>query len=154
MGTWIIVLVVIATIAVLTFSMLAKDESLNDPFLPYADLLSKEQTVSAAAKRNFSCTFVLTETGQKCSLKPNDGLFSEILVTIKTLPESVFFSVAHNALWVGDLVALWGQPEVEWPGSQAVLSWAGRPARALVCGRSSDHRLKPSMAVCSVSFIL
>jgi hypothetical protein len=152
--TWIIVLIVIVIALVLAFSTLTKDELLHDPFLPYADLLSKELIEAAASKRHFSCAFVMSETRQKCSLRPNDGLFSEIRITIKTVPESVFFGVVRNALRVGDLVALWGQPEVAWPGSQPVLSWANRPARALVCTRSADQRLKMNMSVCSVSFEL
>jgi hypothetical protein len=62
---------------------------------------------------NFSCQFVLSEGQQSCSFRPDDGVFSTIYITIaQGVPLHLTFELETGAMQVGDLVLLWGKPDM------------------------------------------
>ncbi len=124
MGTWVIILIIVGSILVLTFSMMGQASPPFDPFLPYTDLLTKNQTRDAMMNWNFSCQFVLSEGQQSCSLRPDDNIFSTIYVTIaQGVPLHMTFEVEKDTLQLGDLVLLWGKPGNRGRFQRSVLSW-------------------------------
>ncbi len=127
-----IVLTVTATILIFVVQSITQSSPPFDPFAPYADLLNKGQTLESLASRKFSCEFALLEASQKCSLIPEDGNFSKIIVTINEgVPNDISFQVNEDMLMVGDLVVVWGQPEKQ--KTRAILSWSEDiTARAVV----------------------
>jgi len=123
-----VVLTIAATILIFAVSVLAQGSpARDDPFLPYADLLSSYQARLAIKDDEFICTFILMEAGTRCTLYPKDTLFSEIGVWLTfDVPKSVSFLVINNSLRLGDLALLWGMPEklssfyIHWPEQNGV----------------------------------
>jgi hypothetical protein len=112
MRTLIIGLMIIVVILVFVFSALAQGSPPSDLFLAYADLLTKDQTRSVVDSKNVSCEFALFEVSRICSFVPDDGIFSDIWVTmVSDAPKGIAFQVIEGAVRVGDLAALWGKPD-------------------------------------------
>jgi hypothetical protein len=150
MSIGVVILVVTVTVLVLMLSMPTQGSPPFDPFLPYADLLSKDQMFAAVRSSEFSCTERYEEARMACSFKPDDGVFFEIFILIKgDRPEGITFQVKEDALRVGDLAALWGKPDATLSGTALWLKWDSARMTAIV---PSADRLNHFAPVRVVSF--
>jgi hypothetical protein len=152
MTTGVVILVVIASILVSLISMPTPGSPPPDPFLPYADLLTKGHILDALESRKFSCEFALLEASQLCSFKPHDDLFSKINVIVneQSVPEYITFVVEKDAIRMGDLIALWGRPNRLYPHIESTVMWTeldGFTVTALVPSADRLNYLAPVWAV-------
>jgi hypothetical protein len=97
-----------------------------DPFAPYSDLMPG-QSRDALTQWEFNCaTTIIPSFSESCSLTPESGIFSEIQVKFAAdtgrIEKTVFLS-RENRLSLGDLVLLWGKPEIDIYGRTANLRW-------------------------------
>jgi hypothetical protein len=97
-----------------------------DPFAPYADILP-EQPKEGLSQQGFTCQFNIAPSFEEsCTLPPGTGIFSEIQVTIASQSgqvSRVVFRPREGALTVGDLVLLWGDPEIAIYSRTANFRW-------------------------------
>ena len=152
MRAWVAVLTMMHVILVFTFSAGAQGSPPPYPFLPYADLLSKQQALVAVENQKFACQYVLQEVSQKCSMRPKDRFFSEISLTvIGGVPESVVFKVINDSIQVGDLVLLWGRPDMR---AFQYIFWPERNGVTMSATVTPADRLNYLAPVWEVSFNL
>jgi hypothetical protein len=96
----------------------------HDIFAPYADIMPG-QRFSNAHKYGFDCVEDIS-TGDYCSYRPPSGLFIIISLTGRGyIIQHTEFGIRKNGLVAGDLMALWGQPDIEYHGAK-VLHWGYR----------------------------
>jgi hypothetical protein len=98
----------------------------SDPFSTYADIMPG-QPFSQAEKYGFECAEAVN-LELICSFKPQSGLFNLILLAGQAnIIHSAEFGIRDGGLFVGDLTALWGQPQIE-VGAARMLRWGLRYA--------------------------
>ena len=120
------VVMTIASLSEVTVMAVRRSEPPFDPFAPYADILPG-QSRDGVAQRGLNCQFDLVPLFEEiCTLTPETGGFSEILV--KIAPHTgrisrVVFKPREGTLTVGDLVLLWGDPEITFHSQTANLRW-------------------------------
>jgi hypothetical protein len=145
MRTWVI-LTIACTLLIFGFSALAHGHTPIDPFLAYADLLSKDDIIAGMQDWEFFCVTVFSEPRSVCSFEPDDDVFSIIYISfLQGVPQTVDFQVKEHTLRVGNLMLLWGRPDKNVPYS-APLLWSGRDgvtASAFVSSAGRPHYLSP-----------
>jgi len=96
----------------------------RDPVAEFADVLPG-QPKSAIVARGFSCpALAYRSPNEHCSLRPKRSAFSHVDVDIVSGRIShSSFNVRSNLLRVGELVLLWGIPEIEAGANTVVLRW-------------------------------
>lgn len=113
LGFYITVGAVILTLAV---TILARREAPADPFSVYLDILPGKPR-SAVIERGFAC--------ETCAYRPTSGAFSRIVVVVANGSiVSATFTARENQVTVGDLVLLWGTPNIQSRGRFASLNWS------------------------------
>ncbi len=151
MGMWITILVVMSSILILMLSMPTQGSPPPDPFLPYADLLHRDSALDVVENGSFSCAKIFSGDRQMCSHRPVDRAFFYIRVTVeREAPHEVSFQVTKDALYLGDLVLLWGRPDTLFPYSAPTLQWSipdGRTVSALVPSANRLNYLAPVQVV-------
>ena len=96
----------------------------RNPFFAYVDVLPG-QPKSVAIARSFVCPAQIYDTqDEHCDFRPKSGVFSHVAVDIVDGTISYgSFTVRNKTLRVGDLVLLWGMPDIEEHGFVVVLRW-------------------------------
>jgi hypothetical protein len=104
-----------------------------DPFASYADLLLLEPP-DEFISRGFNCTVEFApKFAWNCTLNPPTGTFADIQVRIAYGDDGisqVTYRPRQNALSLGDLVLLWGTPEVSLASGRVNFNWPDVHARA------------------------
>ena len=139
--------------------VLMRHNPLRNPFALYARLFPG-QSAAAVTRWPFVCRFTPTESPspadiETCVLNPPDGPFSEVYVIILgQLINQTGFEVRGKELSLGDLVMLWGQPEIHWMkmmhGHVVSLTWATTGAASSVL--SDSIRIDSMLPMRSVAF--
>jgi hypothetical protein len=85
----------------------------TDPFQAFPDIFFRQSTAHLIAQ-GFTCQIHQIRSAfneDYCAYAPSSGFFSQLrLSMIGGVSQSVSITVRDNALRVGDLVQLWGQP--------------------------------------------
>jgi hypothetical protein len=109
----------------------------SNPFAAFADVFP-DQPSSAAASRGFLCPSpgaddTYQDTSEEtCSFRPESGPFFQVRVNISgDMIRHIDFRMRENTLRVGDLIGLWGSPEVDEYSRSAYLHWRSRGIFAL-----------------------
>jgi hypothetical protein len=141
------------TLVILSIRLLLQTAVPLDPFASVADVLA-EQSESDLRERGFSCSatdnYNALTPQVLCKFSPERGIFSTVAIMfVNGNVHNRFVLVRDGALTVGDLVRLWGRPDIhqhgfwgqlEWPGSSDMditVSYHGRyslflPVRSIV----------------------
>jgi hypothetical protein len=110
-----LVLLTIASVSVTALATIPRSQPPFDPFAPYADILPG-QSQDAVVQRGFDCQFnIAPVSNESCTLTLETGIFSEIQVMIALdtgQVSRVVFKPRETTLTLGDLVLLWGRPEI------------------------------------------
>jgi hypothetical protein len=121
-----LVLMTIASVSATALVTIPHNEPPFDPFAPYADILPG-QSPDAVLQRGFNCRFNITPVyNESCTLTLETGIFSEIRVWIARdtgWVSRVVFIPREKTLTLGDLVFLWGSPEIAIYSQLANLRW-------------------------------
>ncbi len=114
------ILVMVAAVTALARHM----QPPSNPFSAYADIFQR-QPRSALVARGFSCSHRAPDNYDiTCILKPPEGVFSQVSAGFsQDFIRYTTVMVRENMLRVGDLVALWGRPEVHEYGHVAMFVW-------------------------------
>jgi hypothetical protein len=118
--------------------MLAGDTAAPfNPFAPYADVFPG-QPRSAVVDRGFSCPSVrdydtYQDTSEEtCIFRPESDPFFDVQVVLSSDSiHQIMFAIHDNRLRVGNLIALWGKPEVQVKSHLVYLFWRSRKINAL-----------------------
>jgi hypothetical protein len=105
-------------------SLRQSSTQISDPFAAFADVFPG-QPKSAATARGFSCPAgTYGSPNEHCMLYLKGSVFSHVGVDVVdgTIRYSSF-TVRKSTLRVGDLVLLWGMPDIEARGDVVVLRW-------------------------------
>jgi hypothetical protein len=128
----------------------------SNPFASFADVLPG-QPRSALVARGFSCPvsfFIATDpdvTDETCVFYQAIDIFRQVQVTVSQgVIRHLTFIMRENALTIGDLAALWGNPEVQEYGRSVDLFWRSHGVYAIASNISG--RFSPFLPVWSVSF--
>jgi hypothetical protein len=98
----------------------------HDIFAPYSDVMPG-QPFTHAQQYGFDC-IEDNHVGEQCSYRPTTGLFNIIsLMGQGHIIQHTEFGIRQNSLVAGDLIALWGQPDIEYHGAK-ILHWGYRYA--------------------------
>jgi hypothetical protein len=118
------VLMTIASVSVTALLTYGRSEQPVDPFAPYADIMPG-QSRDAVSQHGFNCQLVILLFNESCLLNPEMGIFSEIQVRIGVdgRVRSVIFTPREKTLTYGDLVLLWGRPQIAIYSRIANLRW-------------------------------
>jgi hypothetical protein len=118
------VLMTIASVSVTALLTYGRSEQPVDPFAPYADILPG-QSHDAVLQYGFNCQLEISLFNESCLLNPEMGIFSEIQVRIgvNDRVRSVIFTPREKTLTYGDLVLLWGRPQIAIYRQIANLRW-------------------------------
>jgi hypothetical protein len=132
LGVYLGILVIVAVVTALTRHMPAS----SNLFSAYAHFFPG-QLKSAVVARGFSCPVSFFSPGvteESCILNLATGSFSQIQVTISHgVIFQTFFTLRGDWLKLGDLISLWGIPQIHeyehsvsflWPGHGVVASAA------------------------------
>jgi hypothetical protein len=96
-----------------------------NPFASFADVFPG-QPRSAIEARGFSCALTPYPTyAEACIYWPKTGDFSLVRIAFSSpdAVSSISFGARDNTLRLGDLVALWGRPEVHKYGRSTYFFW-------------------------------
>lgn len=122
--------------------MMAAHREISNPFSDYSDLMGDDARL-AALTRGFTCKFGSSEiTYDYCVQEQPNTLFSRLSMRLSggRVIENVF-SLHENMLKLGDLGALWGEPEIWLYCETIVASWPDRHIMSLIApsrtGRTS-----------------
>jgi hypothetical protein len=102
-------------------------ETLDDPFLAYADVFPG-QPGSAAIARDFVCNQVTlpssADVSEVCIYYPLTGPFSQVNVMVwDGLIVGTNFSIRERTMTMGDLILWWGDAELSSAGEWGMLRW-------------------------------
>jgi hypothetical protein len=120
------VVTTIASVAVMALVSVQRSEQPFNPFAPYSDLLPG-QAEQVVLNREFRCQISIIPLFYKsCSLTLASGIVAEVQVIIT--PDTgrinkVVFKSRANRLVLGDLIALWGKPEIAVYSHMVNLRW-------------------------------
>ena len=100
-----------------------------NPFSVYRNIMPG-QSRDSVLRRGFKCQFnqIMPSLEETCSLTPETGIFSEIQVRFVSAPymgkvSQTIFKPREKMLPLGDLVLLWGRPEIAIYGQTVNLHW-------------------------------
>ena len=108
-----LVLAMLST-SVMALVTIPNNQPTPDPFAPYAGILLG-QTHDSISHPEFDCQFdYMTSLEESCRLTLENGIFSEIYIWIAqdTGRIKVAFMPREKTLTLGDLMLLWGKPEI------------------------------------------
>ena len=114
-----------------------------NPFAAFADIFPGEPQ-SAVDARAFICTRGLYDylPNQHCSLDTAAGAFTQVGVVVADgVIDEISFRLRDDTLQVGDLMLLWGIPEVVAQRHAVYLYWHERHVIALVRDYSGEFSL-------------
>lgn len=126
-----IMLATLVSISVITLGVYALAQQMeqpSNPFSPYVDIFLG-QPQSAVVAQGFSCAMYFnggyySGLDDYCTLKLAQGAVSSIGVLIsQDVGRQITFGLRENTLRLGDLVALWGRPNVHQYGPSVSFSW-------------------------------
>jgi hypothetical protein len=123
-----LILLTITSVSMMVVTAIAGSQPRFDPFGEYADIMPG-QSQDALSERGFNCQFKLIPTFEEiCSLIPEMRIFSEIQVRLVSNPSTgrvsqTIFKLPEDRLTYGDLVLLWGKPQIIIYGQTANLRW-------------------------------
>ena len=84
----------------------------SNPFASYADVFPGQPTTNLA-ERGFSCALDYHNQYEYCQLYPATGAFSQLSVAVSKDQISIIsFTMRDSVLKAGDLIVLWGTPDV------------------------------------------
>jgi hypothetical protein len=120
------IVMTITAISEVTVMAIRRSEPPFDPFAPYADILPGQSREGVSA-RGFNCQFVTGPHFEEiCTLTPEASVFATIQPTIAVNTgriSRVVFWLREKTLTVGDLVILWGEPEIAIYSRTANFRW-------------------------------
>ena len=121
--------ITITSFSMMVATAISRSRPPFDPFAPYTDILPG-QSRDSVSQRGFQCQFnqIVPSLQETCSLSPQTAIFSEIQTSFATNPYSgrvsqTIFKLPENRLTYGDLVLLWGKPQIAIYGQTANLRW-------------------------------
>ncbi len=135
-----LVLIGIASVFVLALATNRDNQPPFNPFAPYADILSA-QSPDTFLQRGFNCPFKRTSTFDDtiCFLALDNGVFLRIHARFPYNSDQVstlIFIPRDNAVLLGQLVLLWGKPELLGSSQYANFQW---PSRHIIAVPQSDN---------------
>ena len=144
-----------ATFVTILFSRigLIGRESIGDPFLAYASIVPGQHW-GGTLEHEFSCSASTMPSpvivGNECVNHLHTGPLSQVDVTIwDGFIIRANFTLRENVLRIGDLVLLWGKPDIRL-GQYAALTWDNRRAIAVAYlspSRRFDYLLSVSHVI-------
>ena len=151
-------------VMVLAVSALAKLVSAPQPtqaFSDFADVFPG-QSRQAVEGQGFSCPisyyFATTSdrTAETCYLMPPAGVFSQVGITLSQgMIRQIGFTLRDDIFTVGDLMLLWGRPEVRQYGRAAYIFWRGQGIYAIAGKTAGTYSLfLPVWRVYMTDFLL
>lgn len=125
----------------------------SNPFSAYANLFPGQSTSNVEMSK-FTCALPDADDRlieEHCALKLLTGTFSEVgIITFGGIVRQISFIMREETLRVGDLMLLWGTPEVQKYSRSVYLFWQNRSVFALA---RRDNRLSSlSLPVLRVYF--
>jgi hypothetical protein len=122
------VLMTIASVSVIGLTTSHRSEKPFDPFAIYRDILPGRPR-DAVLQYGFNCQYdTIHSFHDTCLLTPEKGIFSQIeasFVSDTGKISGLVFRPREGMLTVGDLVLLWGKPEVAIYSGTVKLRWRG-----------------------------
>jgi hypothetical protein len=129
-----IIMVPIISASVMALATIPSNQPAFNLFAPYADIMPG-QPRDAVSRRGFECQFTpVPSLGEFCSLAREIGGFSDIKVWIAQdggLVRKVDFRLHVRTLTLGDLVLLWGKPEIAIYAQTVNFRWANAHVTAI-----------------------
>jgi hypothetical protein len=129
---------VLTTITTIVIGVIiAAHREMADPFSVFSDLFGDDAR-QAALVRGFRCQDTELHSYSQivsgyCAQRSADKTFSGTYLTLSgNVANEVSFSLRDNALALGDLVVLWGKPEIRLYCEVMVASWPARHIMVLV----------------------
>jgi hypothetical protein len=125
---------------------------------PYPDLFAAYDAImpgqTSAALSQYPCHF---EKGQHdseptlCRIQPEDGIFSEVMVTFQSDDRIREVTFKPQVLRVGDLILRWGLPDIPTESREYVyLRWRARGIYAVVSPDTHTRRFSAWLPVYSI----
>jgi hypothetical protein len=109
----------------------------SGPFVTFADVLPG-QPGSTLEEKGFLCASMRDyddPTHENCIMKLDTGAISEVNVYISLaigIIQRVTFTMRENSIKAGDLMTIWGQPEIQRYSRSTYLFWRGRGVHTIV----------------------
>ncbi len=129
----------------------------TDPFASFIDVFPRKPR-SAIEARVFRCPPTDEDadeyyTGYTCFLWPAAGPFAQVAAVISegNIRQTVFTS-RPNTLRVGDLMVLWGRPEIRMYSHAVYLLWRSHRIFAWVSDYAGHGQMSPFLPVWKVFF--
>jgi hypothetical protein len=150
-----IALVVLTSIAIVVIGVImASHRAVSDPFLAFNDLFGDDAR-QAALSRGFTCrdsSFSGLPLTSHCAQRDTDRIFSGIYMRMSgNVANEISFSLRENAPTLGDLVLLWGEPEIQQSCAVVVIFWPAHHIRGFAAPLPAG-RISYFLPVQSVSF--
>ncbi len=142
---WFIFSILLAMVILIYCAMLLNQltEPPANPFAAFAAVFPGQPS-SAVQGKGFACS--ANPYGgyldEYCFVYPATGIFRQVRVMISygTIRQ-IAFTTHKDAVMLGDLVALWGRPEVYEYSQSVVLLWPGSGVRALQLSNTGQFSL-------------
>jgi hypothetical protein len=144
--TSVLLLPVVVSIITI-FSILARvagglawlDEPINDPLSPFSALIPGQHE-STLPLNDFECS-ADSDGLELCSTSLIQGPVAQIRMTLKDdIIYHVGFRLRENALRTGDMILLWGEPDLQERGWSVYLDWRHLDIRATMTSQSGEGR--------------
>ncbi len=135
LGVFLGILFMVAAVTALTRYM----QPPPNPFSSYVDVLPGHPK-QAAIERGFTCFANMYDDGESCTRRdePASPLFSRVhLSTLGDHIHTLSFNVYADTLTIGDLMLLWGRPDIQRSGRVAQVHWPSPSVTALAVGQSA-----------------
>ncbi len=127
----------------------------TSPFASLTDVFPRKPR-SAIEAQGFTCPPTDEDaseydTGSTCVLWPKAGPFAQVgVVVAEGVTRQTIFTMRENTLRVGDLMVLWGKPEIRTYSRSVYLLWRSRRICAWV--RDYSGQMSPFLHVWKVYF--
>ncbi len=147
-----VALMAVASVSLMAVTVAQRGEAPFDPFAEYTDILL-EQSWGAALQRGFECSSVYTSYLLHSCVLLNSGIFSDIKVEITSnwgQISGMIFTPREKMLTLGDLVLLWGKPEITVYAGIANLRW--RDMNVVAIPQTYDGHLSYWLPIRYVAF--
>jgi hypothetical protein len=123
------------TVAIITVKMLGQGlDQASNPFAAFADVFPG-QPKSAAEARGILCAVSAYEYNppdDSCMVRHTSGQFSSVSVEIRAeMITAINFWLREDTLRVGDLILLWGTPDIREFSRSVYLYWQNRDILAI-----------------------
>ena len=125
--------------------VLGKDSTLPDPLVAAADILSG-QSESDLQAHGFLCSSTnlnnVDSTKEWCVTNPPTGMFSTVAALFKNgVRSNVILTLREDTLSVGDLVRLWGKPQIYQHDSWGQIEWHSNDDMDLAASYKGEYSL-------------